>query len=365
MQSFNRIEDPVIDQDNAKLLGAVGGGVGAWQHHKNSIASRKGFIDRAMGRTGAMVTRPVRSLVGAGLGALAAGTLARYVNKENKEDHQTAMAEARAPQYGMQRYASEKGSGVTGGDLAALGAGGLAGGVAASSIGGIDMLQALSKIPGIENLMPSNGLDQMSMLNSLHNALPVIGAGVGAAGLYGGKKLYDHFTSEKTASEETKTDELIGKGIQGGILGALANKIIGGSAMKGAGVGALANAGYHMYKDQKDTNNQMNDKADYDNQRMERYAMEKEAKFGMAIKGIQKAFGGAAAKATKTVAKDPKLKSAPKMDVMKTTSTNALKTKPPVNFNTTKVVSGEQMMANQAAGRAAKKQTYRQSLNSL
>lgn len=208
MQSFNRIEDPVIDQDNAKLLGAAAGGVGAWKHHSQAIAKRKGLIDRALGRAGSLVTRPARALVGAGLGALAAGTLARYINKENKEDHEKEMAEARAqqvnmyPQYGMQRYASYN-------------------------------------------------------------------------------------------QEDVKTDKLINNGIRGGLIGALASAMLGGNVVRGAGTGALANSLYNLYKDQQHTNNQTQDKFMYDADRMERYAMEKDAGLAslankMFMRGIKK-----------------------------------------------------------------------------
>lgn len=153
-ESFNRISDPVIDQDNAKILGALGGGYGAWKHHGSSIAKRPGLFDRMAGRAASPITRPTRALVGAGIGALAAGTLARFVNKENKEDHEVAMAQVKAmqaPQYPMYSYASEKianlydanentktdkmvGKGIRGGLLGAL-AGAILGGKALKGAG--------------------------------------------------------------------------------------------------------------------------------------------------------------------------------------------------------------------------------------
>ena len=200
MQSFNRVSDPVIDQDNAKIMGALGGGYGAWKHHANSIANRKGFLDRFGGRMASVGTRPVRSLVGAGLGALAAGTLARVVNKENKEDHQVNMAKAQAQPQAQPQY----------------------------------------QMPEMSN--------------------------------YGMQRY----------AAENKTDKVIDSGIRGGLLGALANTMLGGKALKGAGIGALANASHELYKQktadsQKDAESQTEANANYDAQSMERYAMEKQA----------------------------------------------------------------------------------------
>jgi hypothetical protein len=108
--SFNRVEDPVVDQDSAKLLGAAGGLYGGYKF--DPVMKRKGLLSKIIGAGASPVMRPAKMLAGMGLGALGAGLGARYLNKENQEDHEEALAQSYAqaanPYGGMPRYASAR-----------------------------------------------------------------------------------------------------------------------------------------------------------------------------------------------------------------------------------------------------------------
>jgi uncharacterized membrane protein YebE (DUF533 family) len=272
VQSFNRIDDPVIDQDNAKLLGALGGGYAGWKQHGRSVAKRKSIFNKMLGKASSPVMKPGKALVGAGLGALAAGTLARYMNKENKEDHQEAMARAQAmqaPQYPMYSYASEDWKD----EKLAAGAASLGAGTAGISA----IIKKLLEEKGSETFhkgfkffgdsnqeLMDEGKNLVAMGEKAGYGVPIgLGIGAGALGLYGGKKIYDHFSeNEKTANvnmggddheiynpeEKTKQHKFVGKGIRGGLLGALASAILGGKLRTGAALGALAGGGHEAYK---------------------------------------------------------------------------------------------------------------------
>lgn len=85
VQSFNRIDDPLVDQSGAKLLGAAAGGYAGWKHHSN-IAQNRGLLSKlTLGLGTGPFMRPLRTLGGMGIGALAAGVLARMINKRHKD----------------------------------------------------------------------------------------------------------------------------------------------------------------------------------------------------------------------------------------------------------------------------------------
>ena len=258
MQDFNRVEDPVIDQDNAKIIGALGGGYGAWKMDQKNIAKRP-FLSRMIGKGAAPVLRPGKALLGAGLGTLAAGTLARYLNKENKEKHDVDMATAygNAAMGGMNRYAEEK---------------------------DYDDEKVLLKALALQSLL---GAGSMALTNyGMQNESPVavgagaagtLAAGVGGLGSlvgYGSKKAGDFVRSgtkyEKKANFQMpdylpNTDEAVDQTVKGGMLGALASAILGTGLRRGATAGAIGNLGYNMYQKSKmEAKNQNDARTAYD-----------------------------------------------------------------------------------------------------
>lgn len=197
VQSFNRIDDPVLDQSGSKLLGAAAGGYAGWKHHSN-VARNRGLLSKVTAGFGTgPVMRPVRTLAGAGLGALGAGLLARYFNKKHADRQERKQLEARG-------------------------------------------------------MLPPN-LYQRNLRDDSINA------GMQTYDEYGpGGDSYDDFDFSKYSSFREDRDssvasgDFISKGIHGGLLGGLGGAILGKSPLKGAGVGALGVLGYDLLKKHKE-----------------------------------------------------------------------------------------------------------------
>ena len=189
VQSFNRVDDPVLDQSGSKLLGAAAGAYGGWKHHSN-LAKKRGLWSKlTLGLGTGPFMRPVRTLAGAGLGALGAGVLARYFNKKHADRQERNRLQAyQQPQ--QPNYALD------------------------------------------ENLTAGTQLYDYGSNN------------------YGGEPEIDYDFDKMGAAPDNITNEsdILSKGLHGGLLGGLGGAILGASPLKGAGIGALGMLGYDLIR---------------------------------------------------------------------------------------------------------------------
>ncbi len=88
-EEFQRVKNPTIEQDDAKLIGALGGGYAGLkaQGKAMNFLNKPGAWETLKSLKSTAISpimAPARMAAGAGLGALAAGIMARYVNKKNE-----------------------------------------------------------------------------------------------------------------------------------------------------------------------------------------------------------------------------------------------------------------------------------------
>ena len=187
VQSFNRVDDPILDQSGAKLIGAAAGGYGGWKHHQN-IAKNRGIISKiTLGLGTGPIMGPARTLAGAGLGALGAGVLARFLNKKHK-DRQNRQ-----------------------------------------------LIKGMSQVPYYPRR--KNAFDDN------------VNAGTQTYDEYADNNM--DFSKFSSVQDPRDSEGIIARGVHGGLLGGLGGAILGFSPVRSAGIGALGLLGYDAYKKYK------------------------------------------------------------------------------------------------------------------
>ena len=204
VQSFNRVDDPILDQSGSKLLGAAAGGYGGWKYHNEIAKNRKG-LGKLLGLGSGVMMRPLRTVAGAGLGALGAGVLARFLNKKHEDRQQQINTSLSAP---LSHRLQEQ------------------------------------KLRHLENLRGRRAENNMyDNVNLGSQAYDEVSDDMGYN--------LDKYSADNTYVLPGENQGVLSKALQGGLIGGLGSAMLGFSPVKGAGIGALGLLGHDLYKKHK------------------------------------------------------------------------------------------------------------------